>query len=322
MEKLSQDIDLLQKDYSSYRCGNKWRSYRAPYIPGQDFSEDPKYLKVIRSSLSVIDYYQIQSLTKRNQLKKSPSIFSEYQKLWQNINPGNLRGISKSLYTVVVEAFYKQFQQSMANPRIVDVYLSKDAEIDFQSRSSLTFAEFYDILFEILDSLARSTLASEYARLIFTTRNIIVASPQFASLNLYSKLHLSDNARPIMYGWMHQYIRNLTPIKNLTQLPEIVKNSSTISIAPKFLARVSNKTVKETLPIKWDLQKYLLERKEKSPLRALTPTLASLNSNESNRKVGKKSVPLSVTPLKVRKETFLIEDVVEERVGRKLNALI
>ena len=323
MEKLQKDIEYLQKDYSSFRCGNKWRSYRTSYIPGQQLTDDPNYLKVIRQSLSVIDYYSIQSLLKRNKVKRSASIFIEIHKLWLSINPGNLRGISKSLYKVVIEHFYKQFQQSMANPRIIDVYISQDTEIDFELYTSLTFCEFYDIIFEVLDSLAKSSLVSEYSRLVFNTLSQILDSSQFASLNLYSKLHLYDIIRPSIHSWMHDHVRNLTPTRNLTQLPEILKNSSGISLAPKFLSRVLTKPIRETLPIKWKLQKFLLESKEKSTFRSKTPTLdVSYKSSSFTKLKPSKKVPLSITPVKERKETFIIEDVVEERVGRKLNALV
>jgi hypothetical protein len=321
MEKLEQDVEMIKKDYSSFRCGNKWRSHRFSFIPGQEVIEDEKYLKVVRPSLMVVDYYPIHSLLKRQKIKRSTMLFSEIQNLWQSLNPGNIRGISKPLYLVVIECFYKQFQQAMANPRLVDIHLSQDTEIDFKSRSSLTFCEFYDIIFEVVDCLSRSSLSSEYSRSIHLTRGLILQSSKFHSINLYSKLHLSDSIRPSMYNWMQSCLRSLTPSRNLTQLPEILKNSSAISLAPKFLTRIQQRPAKEELPMKWGLLKYVKEREGKSPLRSVTPTIPGQTSNSFLRKIEKidkyRKTPFSITPSKERKESFLIETVVEDRIKKR-----
>jgi hypothetical protein len=121
-----------------------------------------------------------------------------------------------------------------------------------------------------------------------------------------------------MYSWMNHCLRSITPKKNNTQLPDIMKNSSAISLAPKFLNRTQNKQQKEELPIKWGLLKYVKEREKNSPGRAVTPVLIANNSGVSLRKVERfKYAPLSITPVRERKESFLIEGVVEERLKKK-----
>ena len=87
----------------------------------------------------------------------------------------------------------------MANPSLITVNLSKDTEIDFKNNLGLTFAEFYDIIFDITDSLAKSTLLGEYSRIIFSTIKIIEESSIITGINLYSKLHLKETPRLMYY---------------------------------------------------------------------------------------------------------------------------
>ena len=200
MEKISFEIEILAKDYSIFRGGSKWRSYRSQSIPlEKPISTDGTMVKIYRPSLEVVDYYPIPYLIKRLDIKRSPIFFQFFQKLWQFINPSSMRSISKSVYTVVVESFYAQFQQSMANPSIVNINLSQDIEIDFKGILGVTFAEFYDIIFDITDSLAKSTLISEYSRIVFSTMQLIEESSTLAGINLHGKLHLKEAPRVSYY---------------------------------------------------------------------------------------------------------------------------
>jgi hypothetical protein len=318
MENLASDIEILKRDYSVFRISSKWRSYRFSSKSLELDSLAEVYIKITRPSIAVVDYYTLPSLQKRQEIKRSASLLSEIQKLWLGINPGNLRAISKQVYLVVVESLYTQFKIAQGNPNVVPVCLAQDTDIDFKDRANLTFAEFYDIIFEIIDSLSKSTLVSEYSRLVFLNKVNLLNSEDLISLNLYSKLHLSDTYRVSFHQWMQKSSRFPSPDR-LVKLPEISKVHSTPSLAPKFLSRIKVRVMRDNMPIKWDLQK-LIDRKARSPARSITPLLSSLHKSSSSKKVeNKKKSPFSITPIKERKSTFLLEEIIEER--SKLPAL-
>ena len=297
MENLALDIDILKRDYSVFRISSKWRSYRFSTKSLELDSLAEVYIKIARPSISVVDYYTPASLQKRQDIKRSASLLSEMQKLWLGINPGNLRAISKQVYIVVVELFYNQFAIAQGNPNVVPVCLAQDSEIDFKDKTSLTFAEFYDVVFEIVDSLSKSSLVGEYSRLIFLNRVNLLNSEDLISLNLHSKLHLSDSQRVSFHPWMQKSARFPSPDR-LLKLPEISKVHSTPSLAPKFLSRVKVRVMRDNIQIKWDLQK-LIDRKARSPPRSITPLLSSLKKSASGKKVEpRKKSPFSITPIK------------------------
>lgn len=310
MESLKPDLDSLSKDYSPYRSAAKWRSFRfisqVPTLP--DY-----FILIPRPSISSTDCFLITNLQKRQEIKRSPSLLAEIQKFWLSINPNNFRAISKQVYLVVFEQFYKQFPKSLSNPSLAGLYLTQDSEIDFKDKSSLTFTEFYDVLFDVIDSLCKSNLLSEYIRLVFLSKVNILNSPEFASLNLYSKLHLNDTKRPSFHAWMQKSSRFLSPERIPVKLPEILKNSSSQNLAPKFLNRTSTKIIRENFPNKWENFKLDLS-KRKLNKRSITPVKAEVKKSQSFRKIEKVSHgPLSISPMKVRKDTFVLEDVIEER---------
>ena len=316
MEKLLQDLEILKKDYSSYRGASKWRSARSQSVAfSPDLLVDGNIIKIFRKSISMADYYPIPNLLKRQEIKRSTSVFQQINNLWQMINPASLRSISKPVYLVVIEAFYKQFQQSMANRVLIGINLTHDSEIDFQNKLGLTFAEFYDIIFEIVDSLTKSSLIGEYSRIINSTLQTLQEQTEFASLNLYGKIHLKEPQRVMFYKWMQKNFRDLTPNKKVMQLPEILKNSSTYALPPKFLNRSNVRIVREDTPIKWNAVKIMdIYRKSKSPLRSITPKLERKKISSSYKKIEiEKKNPLSITPKKDRKNTHLLEDIIQER---------
>ena len=321
MEKISFEIEILAKDYSSFRGGSKWRSYRSQSIPlEKPISTDGTMVKIYRPSLEVVDYYPIPYLIKRLDIKRSPIFFQFFQKLWQFINPSSMRSISKSVYTVVVESFYAQFQQSMANPSIVNINLSQDIEIDFKGILGVTFAEFYDIIFDITDSLAKSTLISEYSRIVFSTMQLIEESSTLAGINLHGKLHLKEAPRVSYYKWMLKLLRDKTPQPRTTNLPEIFRNVSSKNLAPKFLNRIKTKIIKDEDPVKWSM-KQLIEnnKRSKTPVRTITPKIEKKKASNSFKRLEiERKNPLSITPRKDRKKTHLLEDIIEERTGKIL----
>ena len=111
------------------------------------------------------------------------------------MNPSALRAISKEVTLIILEAFYKQFPQSLANPSLILTYVNKDSEVDFKAKLGLTFAEFYDTVFDVVDNLAKSSLANEYSRIVFATIRVVSEMPGFSITNLYNKRHLKEQMR-------------------------------------------------------------------------------------------------------------------------------
>lgn len=321
MESLQPDIDLLLKDYSPYRSASKWRTFRftsqVPVLPEY-------FIQIPRPSISTTDCYSIPNLQKRQELKRSPSLLSEIQKFWLSINPHNFRAISKQVYLVVFELLYKQFPKSLSNPSLIALYLAQDSEIDFKDKSSLTFCEFYDVLFDVIDSLCKSFLLTEYIRVLFLSKLNLLGTPEFNSLNLYSKLHLNDKKRPSFYTWMQKPTRFLTPEKIPVKFPEkSLKSSSIQALPPMFLNRVSSKLPARDPPTKWENFKLNLTR-TKVIRRSVTPVKVEVKKSQSFRKLEnpKKKDPLSTTPLKLRKNTFLLEGIIEERGKNSFRKLL
>jgi hypothetical protein len=252
-------------------------------------------------------------------VKRSSSLLSEIQKLWVSLNPLNLRSISKQVYLVVIELLYKQFQAAQGNPALVPVCVAQDCEIDFKDKNCLTFAEFYDVLFEIIDALCKSSLVGEYSRIVFVFKINLLNSLQFRSLNLCSKLNLAENSRASFHPWMKKS-RASSPERENERLPGIFKTMSKEELAPKFLSRVTVRVMRDNHPIKWDLQKLI--QKKSSPSRSITPLLPSVKKSSSTRRVDlRRKDPLSITPMKERKDTFLLEEVIEERSKKPFKKL-
>ncbi|OMJ78068.1 hypothetical protein SteCoe_22224 [Stentor coeruleus] len=284
MEKLLGDIEILIRNYSAYRGAIKWRTYRESSSPPENpISYDGVYVKIFRNSYNVLDCYPISALMKRLEIKRNPSLFQTIFKLWQLINPSALRSISKEVYTVVVESLYKMNQQSLGNPSLTIVNLKNDMEVDFSNKLGLTFAEYYDVVFECIDVLAKSTLISEYCRIIERCTRVISESPIFSMTNLHSKLHLKEPQRVSYYSWMQNLMRNLTPTRNSEQqLPEIFKRV----ILPRddrAVNRISQKIPRnESSKLSKGFSIKEAMRKSKSPIRSITPKLINARTNDNN----------------------------------------
>lgn len=320
MEKVLFEGEILGKNYSSFRGGGKWRSHREQSQPSEDLiTSDGSYLIIHRNFLDVKDYFPITSMIKRLEIKRSSAVFQFIHKLWQVLNPSSLRSISKQVYSALVQLFYLQFQQSMANPTVVSINLAHDCEIDFKGKLGLTFAELYDIVFDIVDSLTKSGLIGEYCRTIHATTEMLNTSNSFLAINLYSKLHLKEPQRPAFYPWMQKNLRDLTPQRNTTQLPDILKNVSSKNLAPKFLDRIRTKIPKDNSPVKWSMKTFLEMNKKKSQIRSVTPKFEKKKSANGFRKFeGEKKNPLSITPKKDKRHSHLLEDVIGERTFKVL----
>lgn len=302
MEKLFADIEILTRPYSAYRGATKWRTYRESSSPPENpISFDGVYVKIFRNSYNALDCYPISALMKRLEIKRNSSLFQTIFKLWQLINPSALRSISKEVYSVVVESLYKMNQQSLGNPSLPSINLKNDMDVDFSNKLGLTFAEYYDVVFECVDVLAKSSLISEYCRIIEQSTRVISESPIFSMTNLHSKLHLKEPQRVSYYSWMQNLMRSLTPTRNSEmQLPEIFKrillprkDGAANRISQKIHRNKSSKLSKG-----FSMKDVM--RRSKSPIRSITPKLINVRNTDKTKTFELKgSKVLSLTPIKL-----------------------
>ncbi|OMJ73549.1 hypothetical protein SteCoe_27742 [Stentor coeruleus] len=281
MDNLLIEIEILSRPYSNFRGGAKWRSRRETSSPPQNpIASDGTNVKIYRKAYNILDYYPISGLVKRLDIKRNPLLFSTLLKMWQLLNPSALRSISKDVYELVVEILYKMNPQSLGNPSLIVMNMKIDSEVDIIGKLGLTFAEFYDAIFECIDTLTKSMLINEYCRIAQHCIRTITQSPIFGTMNLYNKRHLKEPQRVTYYQWMQTLMRNLTPMKTSdSQLPDIFKkmlpSRDSTPITKRFLPKIS----KLESPSVGKLFGIIEEtKKSKSPLRSITPKLVNVRS--------------------------------------------
>ena len=293
MESLLYEIEILSRPYSSYRGATKWRTNRQHCLSHQNpISVDNFNILVFRDDLKVLDYFPITSIVKRIDIKRNPSFFQCAHQLWHYLNPSSLKSISKSVQTILVESLYKQCPQSLGNPGLVSINSKLDNSIDFHNKLGLTFAEYYDILFECIDTLAKSALANEYCRIIQSTIKSLHQSPTFCSINLYNKRHLKEPSRQSYYSWMQPLLRSLTPSTTAKTLPDIVKKI----IQPKQNQIHLRPSDFPQIPKQFTLTD--IEKRSKSPIKAITPKLFKAKSTKHYDQFELKGLKASFTPIK------------------------
>lgn len=303
MENLLIEIEILSRPYSSYRGGSKWLVNRESIPPPHHLiTSDKLYVKIYRKPFNLLDYYPISGLIKRLEIKRNPSLFNCILKLWKLINPSALKAIPREVHELVLETLYKMHPQSLKIPDLAYKNLKFDSEIDFSKKLGLTFAEFYDAIFECCDSLTKSILVNEYCRVIQHCARIIIDSPSFVSMNLYNKRHLKEQQRPSFYPWMQTTIRSLTPVRTSEmQLPEILKKilhpNENISKTQRFLQKNANNEASS-------LERFSnfigVKKKLKLPIRAVTPRLVNARDIEGRANSRLKGVKTpSLSPIKL-----------------------
>lgn len=293
MESLLFEIEVIARPYSSYRGAAKWRTNRQHCLSQSNtISSDNFNILIFREDLKVLDYYPISSIVKRIEIKRSHSFFQYAHLLWQHLNPASLKSISKAVHLVLIETLYKQNPHSLGNPTLIAINSKIDNTIDFYNKLGLTFAEYYDILFECIDTLAKSGLVNEYCRIIQSAINSIHQSVKFCSINLYNKRHLNEVPRPSYYSWMQPLLRSLSPSTTAKTLPEIVK---------KIVQTKPTKPPSKTLdypPAPKPFSLADIQKHSKSPIQSITPTLIKAKSTKHYEQFELKGLKASFTPVK------------------------
>jgi hypothetical protein len=296
MESILYEIEIIARPYSSFRGASKWRVGRQSCISNTNtITSDGQHVFIFRESLKVLDLYPITSLAKRVELKRASPYFQTVFQLWHFLNPGSHRALSREVHEQLVEVLYKSNPQSLGNPSLIKLNSKQDNSFDFSNKLGLTFAEFYDILFEIVDTLARSCLANEYCRILQNSIKSLRQSPMFCSVNLYNKRHLKEHPRASFHPWMNFLMRSLTPSSTSGQLPEIFKKIS----PPKeyFNSRKEEKTFDSKITKSMNLIE-VVRKKNKSPIRNVTPALIKAKSSRFYSGFELKGIKASFTPVK------------------------
>jgi hypothetical protein len=237
------ELRIITKDYSPMRdASNKWTGERQSYTPTlpashmQEYTDDILISTTRQNSSSRASIYT-NPLHKREAIKQHPIVYNAIQELWKLLNPFHLRGISKEVYIKVNEFIYTSVLNSIVEPT-ARKFAEKDAECDFGTSSFIVFSEFYDSIFELVDTYTRSTLVSEYTRVLKNIYVSIYNSHMYASLNLHSKLHLkNDDGSKVSYKpWMLA----LSTAGQEEKLPALLRergNTEFVKGAPSNLAR-------------------------------------------------------------------------------------
>ena len=238
------ELRVITKDYSPMRDASmKWSSQRQSYTPTLPASKNLEYADDIlisstRQNSSSRASVSPNILHKREALKQHPLVYNAIQDLWQLLNPFHLRGISKEVYIKVNEFIYTSVFNSIGEVHTARKLAEKDAECDFGSSSFIVFSEFYDSIFELVDAYTRSTLVSEYTRVL---KNIYVSihnSLMYTSLNLHSKLHLkNDDGSKVSYKPWMLALSNAGQEEKLPALLRERGNTEFVKEAPRNLAQ-------------------------------------------------------------------------------------
>jgi hypothetical protein len=128
--------------------------------------------------------------------------------LWELLNPFHIKGITQLTWLRFNEFLYKQFV-SFPDAKQAVVMARRDSTVDFQGRSGLLFTDFYDSLFEFLDSSTKSQLVTEYVRVIRRICTVFSASRCLDNMSLHTKHHLQGIVQSSFAPWMLFYLKQL-----------------------------------------------------------------------------------------------------------------
>ena len=196
MDKLNTEIQILTRNYSVLRRrNNKW-----------------KFRGSISDSFTVQinqDLYSQQDLGFRKSIKRSSKLFVEIYKLWSNLNPFAIAGISRLVYVTFLRFSYKSLFKMHLSDYIFEEYVGNDVDLDFKTENCLFFSEFYDAVFDILDQATGGKSLSEYVSVLNNLATAIKYSEVLSMMNLHSKAHCL-NKKPKYQFWMKEFMQVLS----------------------------------------------------------------------------------------------------------------
>ena len=320
----SHEIKVISRNYSQFRMiSQKWvlASKDSPLkaeIPSNA-------IKVAKSNEEF--YITSENFSQRYLLKTNEILFKQIQNFWHLINPSKMRSISRKVYFCVFEYMYSLLASNYEREDYIKNYVVKDAEIDFEEKTELTFGEFYDSFFEFVDCNTKSKLLNEYARFVKRMHREIEEAQWFSSLNVYGKLHLRGPARPTYHAWMHKYLRKKSP-ENLESKPKLIdKFVVPISKTPETLCYRTKTSNTQTGILLQKINRLTIRKKEfgysKSATKSTRLPREKLKSSRSTKKPKDmpskyykffmRTNPLSTEKTLTVKPKKLLEDIIHER---------
>lgn len=338
------EINILSRDYSQMREANsKWIYFQQAVSQpsGGTYtvsSSDDPFLTIYKPNQEVSNSFQIPSLYKRLNLKRHFSLLNSINSFWSLMNPFHLRGISKEVYIKIHEFLYFNVLNRVNDSSSARQHAEKDAAVDFEDRNYIVFCDFYDSLFELLDSSTRSFLVSEYVRLVRSFEKLVRGASWFSAMNLHNKLHLKEDdlSRVSVKPWMSKLMSS--PEKE-DRLPELLRDNSRSHIsfnpAPSHLTERFYHSRKKSMNdnVQLQMKKFTLLDIRTSHSKTLTRTLSRAQSyrkintqrslsketrfpsNERQKSIHLHKVgPLSISHSKlVQKPKDLLERIIEGR---------
>ena len=283
---LHQEAKVLSRDYSMMRKSNKkWKiSSRLEAVQYSIFLFPAVCQVEISRDFKVVDVYLVKALEKRLKLKRNKKIFDCACRLWELINPFRLAGVSGKVYKAIFKAIYTGLSRDLYSDSQIEAMVKNDFCVDFDGGTCLGFVEFYDAVFEVIDTATKSKLILEYVKVASQVNSLCEELSWSNGINLYSKTHI-DGKKKILASWMTQLLRS----NEEKELPKAFK-SPTVLPLPNRLLKVS-----QTKPV--DRENFNIRKLEKVVSENLLKRRFKLESFEKYNQIKDK-------PEKTKKNKF------------------
>ena len=323
-EEIMSELRIFSRQYSQcHHIFSKWRSHQTKVDEAPEHSlttheiEDKLYALIYRPRLSIIETFQFDNFVKRLKIKRNKFVFEGILCLWKLLNPFHLTGISKQVYIKFYQFIHFSILSINTPAEDYENIVKIDVEIDFKNSDVQGFNDFYDSLFETIDSHTKSMLVSEYCRILKKLHSEVKNSSWIKCLDLHNRLY-SEGFKSNYPNWALPFLRN----KSIESPANLVRTNL---VTPSIPAKQATKTEKqkndllkskfEKMNTTWEEQKKIYEWKgnrHKSLVSTKTPTIRfrkmkplSFNKNDAINPVAKKQ--------KNFRDRKIIEEVVKDR---------
>lgn len=237
---IHQEAKILSRDYSMMRKSNKkWKiCSRLEAVQDSIFiGKDVSQVQISRD-FKTVDVYLVKALEKRLRLKRNKKIFECGCKLWEVVNPFRLGGISGKVYKAIFKSIYIGISKDLYTDSQIDSMVQNDFCVDFDGGTCLGFVEFYDAVFEVVDTVTKSKLILEYVKVANQVNSLCEELSWSNGINLYSKTHI-DGKKKMLAPWMTQLLKS----NEEKELPKVLKSSTVLPLPNRLLKVAQAKPV-------------------------------------------------------------------------------
>lgn len=117
------------------------------------------------------EFYRLADIAERLAVKRSADVFQSLYTVWRYVNPTRKKTISKEVYLKLTEIAATSLGLHFSSH-----YALHDMRLDFRSRSTLLFRDFYDSFFQLLDNSSPAKAPSEYVKQVAAVCNGLLNS--------------------------------------------------------------------------------------------------------------------------------------------------